>query len=847
MNSKFFKLFLIVFLIQIFITNNLKAQELLYDNGPFTTNTGVGFGGSDVSVMQNVTLGYSTLGYSVNNAGNFRLTDQFTNSAPWYLDYVDVFAYQTGSSVSSTFTSGVVKIWNSDPSSGTAISEFGDFNTNRMILTDFTNCYRVQENASLLDNNRPIMRIRISIGAIIQPGTHWIEWGLTGSLASGPFAPQISILGTGNTGDAKQFNNTGYTGTLTNGVYQVGIPFKIFGSQFVSYSPGPNPICTGSNVTVNFSDPVVRNIANSYTLELSDVNGNFPGTFLTTTVVSASQLSAVIPISTVGGANYKIRTVASSPSENSSPSDFLNVYSAPNAVVASQTDVSCNGGSNGSASVTASGGAGGYTYSWSPSGGTAATATGLSAGIYTVTVTDANGCTATRDFTITQPTALVATAASQTNISCNGGSNGAASINTPTGGAGGYTYNWTPGNPTGDGTTSVTGLTPGTWTCTVTDANNCTTTVDFIITQPTALVATAASQTNVSCNGGSNGAASINTPTGGAGGYTYNWTPGNPTGDGTTSVTGLTPGTWTCTVTDANNCTTAVNFTIIQPTTLVATAASQTNVSCNGGSNGAASINTPTGGAGGYTYNWTPGNPTGDGTTSVTGLTHGTWTCTVTDANNCTTAVNFTITQPTALVATAASQTNISCNGGSNGAASINTPTGGAGGYTYNWTPGNPTGDGTTSVTGLTPGTWTCTVTDANNCTTAVNFTITQPTALVATVASQTNVSCNGGSNGAASINTPTGGAGGYTYNWTPGNPTGDGTTSVTGLTPGTWTCTVTDANNCTTTVDFIITQPTAINFTTTVLSGYDYNTGYSQTIVASGGTGSKTYAVTAG
>ncbi|PXY38655.1 hypothetical protein DMB65_21850, partial [Flavobacterium cheongpyeongense] len=83
--------------------------------------------------------------------------------------------------------------------------------------------------------------------------------------------------------------------------------------------------------------------------------------------------------------------------------------------------------------------------------------------------------------------------------------------------------------------------------------------------------------------------------------------------------------------------------------------------------------------------------------------------------------------------------------------------------------------------------------------------------------------------------------------NWTPGNPTGDGTTSVTGLTPGTWTCTVTDANNCTTAVNFTITQPTAINFTTTVLSGYDYNTGYSQTIVASGGTGSKTYAVTAG
>ncbi|MFL9594409.1 hypothetical protein ACKC5O_20950, partial [Aeromonas schubertii] len=73
------------------------------------------------------------------------------------------------------------------------------------------------------------------------------------------------------------------------------------------------------------------------------------------------------------------------------------------------------------------------------------------------------------------------------------------------------------------------------------------------------------------------------------------------------------------------------------------------------------------------------------------------------------------------------------------------------------------------------------------SCTTSVNFTITQPTALIATALSQTNVSCNGGSNGAASINIPTGGAGGYTYNWTPGNPSGDGTTSVTGLTAGTW------------------------------------------------------------
>ncbi|MEO8236325.1 MAG: T9SS type A sorting domain-containing protein, partial [Flavobacterium sp.] len=131
-----------------------------------------------------------------------------------------------------------------------------------------------------------------------------------------------------------------------------------------------------------------------------------------------------------------------------------------------------------------------------------------------------------------------------------------------------------------------------------------------------------------------------------------------------------------------------------------------------------------------------------------------------------------------------------------------------------------PTGDGTVSVTGLTAGTWTCTVTDANSCTATQSFTVTQPPVISVTPASQTNVSCFGGSNGAATINTPTGGAGGYTYNWTPGNPTGDGTVSVTGLTAGTWTCTVTDANGCTATRAFTVTQAAALDNTVSQASG---------------------------
>ena len=496
------------------------------------------------------------------------------------------------------------------------------------------------------------------------------------------------------------------------------------------------------------------------------------------------------------------------------------------ATAAAQTNVSCNGGSNGSATVSIGGGTPGYTYSWSPSGGTGATATGLAAGTYTATITDANTCQTTQSFTIIESAAISMTAAAQTNVACNGGATGSFTVNPAIGGAGSFTYDWTPGTPTGDGTTTVTGLTAGTYSVTATDANSCTATIAFTITQPTAISVTAASQTNIACNGGATGAAEINAATGGAGGYTYDWTPGTPTGDGTTSVTGLTAGTYTVTVTDANGCTASQAFTVTQPTALAVTPATQTNIACNGGATGAAAINTPTGGAGGYTYDWTPGTPTGDGTTSVTGLTAGTYTVTVTDANGCTADQSFTVTQSTAISVTAASQTNIACNGGSNGAAEINTPTGGTPGYTFDWAPGTPTGDGTTSVTGLTAGTYTVTVTDANGCTADQSFTVTQPTALSVTAASQTNIACNGGTTGAAAINTPTGGAGGYTYDWVPGTPTGDGTTSVTGLTAGTYTVTVTDVNGCTADQSFTVTQPTAISVTASSQTNVACNAG---------------------
>ncbi|PKB17719.1 MBG domain-containing protein [Flavobacterium sp. 5] len=483
-----------------------------------------------------------------------------------------------------------------------------------------------------------------------------------------------------------------------------------------------------------------------------------------------------------------------------------------------QTQVSCNGGSNGTASVTASGGTGTLTYLWSPSGGTAATATGLAAGAYTCTISDDNTCFITKNFTITQPAAITATTA-QTQVSCNGGSNGTASV-TASGGTGTLTYLW---SPSGGTAATATGLAAGAYTCTISDDNTCFITKNFTITQPAAITATTA-QTQVSCNGGSNGTASV-TASGGTGTLTYLW---SPSGGTAATATGLAAGAYTCTISDDNTCFITKNFTITQPAAITATTA-QTQVSCNGGSNGSASV-TASGGTGTLTYSW---SPSGGTAATATGLAAGAYTCTISDDNTCFITKNFTITQPAAITATTA-QTQVSCNGGSNGTASV-TASGGTGTLTYSW---SPSGGTAATATGLAAGAYTCTISDDNTCFITKNFTITQPAAITATTA-QTQVSCNGGSNGSASV-TASGGTGTLTYSW---SPSGGTAATATGLAAGAYTCTISDDNTCFITKNFTITQPAAITATTaqTQVSCNGGSNG-SASVTASGGTGTLTY-----
>jgi gliding motility-associated-like protein len=444
------------------------------------------------------------------------------------------------------------------------------------------------------------------------------------------------------------------------------------------------------------------------------------------------------------------------------------------------TQATC-GNTNGTATVTAGGGTLPYTYLWTPTNQTNATATGLSAGTYTATVTDNNGCIVTSTIIVTNSGGITPTMGPQTNILCNGGT--ASATVSVVGGTGPYTYAWV---PNGGSNATGTGLTAGSYTVNVTDANGCTALATIIITEPTAIVPTISASANVLCNGGSTGSATVSA-VGGTGPYTYAWT---PSGGSLATATGLSAATYTVTVTDANGCDETTSVIIGQPAAItLVTGATQTTC---GGNTGTTTV-TANGGTPAYTYLWTPSN---NSNATATGLTAGVYTITVTDANGCTQTSAAVVTTTGGLTVTT-STTGISCFGGSDGTATA-IPSNGTAPYTYAWL---PSGGTNVTATGLSLGTYTVSVTDANGCLGTATATITQPTAVTAScTATQTACSSNTGT----TTVTPGGGTPGYDYVW---NPSGITTATATGLSAGIYTVTVTDANGCTQTSTATVTS----------------------------------------
>ncbi len=485
--------------------------------------------------------------------------------------------------------------------------------------------------------------------------------------------------------------------------------------------------------------------------------------------------------------------------------------------ISSTGSVTCAGGNNGFAVVTPGGGTGAYSYSWSPSGGTGSNASSLTAGVYIVTVKDANLCTATATATILQPTPL-STTLTTTNVKCNGACDGTANI-AFSGGAGTTTFLWQPGLQSGN---SVSNLCAGNHTVVITSNGICTTSLTFTLSEPTALTAVA-SATNSNC-GQANGRVCV-VVGGGTAPYTDIWNNGVTT----LCANNIVAGAYTHTVTDANGCTAVATGLVNDIAGPVVSILNSTPVKCFSGMDGTATA-TITGGVTPYTISWTGTQAAPNTTTNPVNFGAGAHAINVTDAAGCIGTASVNITEPTQLVSAIGSFTNVTCNGLSNGGATM-LVNGGTAPYNYTWTPSAQT---SSVLVNVTANTYTGHVSDANGCVTSQQVTITQPQAMVLTASSFTNITCFGANNGQIST-TIQGGTPFYTYNWTPTVTAPGGV--VTGLAPAIYTLTAVDQNSCSINASFNITEPAVLTSTYTSLPATCGLSNGSATVTVGGGT----------
>ncbi|WP_425412738.1 SdrD B-like domain-containing protein, partial [Lewinella cohaerens] len=561
-------------------------------------------------------------------------------------------------------------------------------------------------------------------------------------------------------------------------------------------------VCAGTEVTLmgNPTGTVASanpgdGIAGYIWSPLNDVNNAFSFTESATFTANAD-------------GNYQVIVFANSGCTDTA---FVNIAIANPIVLtgSSSSDADCNGAATGSITLNVAGGTGNYVYDWGDLAGTndPADRTNLTAETYTVTVSDDGGCSAIQSFTINQPTVLMAVADS---VAVCGGESGTLTV-MASGGVTPYTYQWSDGGGTDASATYTQTEIARSYTVTVTDANGCeTTAVGRLTVLP--LAAFDLTEDTLICAG-----ETVTLETSNlfiyVGGplttVTFDWNTGEDTP--TIDVTPASTQTYTVTVTVTYDfsedeqliCQGEESVTVTVAPNVVIDADNTTviDADCNGSSTGSIDLivtsGTPT-----YIYSWTgPDGFTAD-VEDISGLAAGTYTVVVTDQNGCSDTEIFTITEPTVLAIdmTGSTTEDSDCNESAVGAIDL-VVAGGTTPYTYLWNTGATSED----LSSLIAGMYTVTVTDDQGCTDEATFTIEEPT-LLEVSATKTDETC-AMANGTIDV-TVNGGTSPYTYAWNDGDTTED----RSDLAPGTYTITVTDANNCTATTSItIIADPVPI------------------------------------
>lgn len=472
------------------------------------------------------------------------------------------------------------------------------------------------------------------------------------------------------------------------------------------------------------------------------------------------------------------------------------------------TNATCFGFSDGSINAIVNGGTPPRTNSWvGPNGFTSTQEdiSGLAAGMYTLTVTDANGCQRSRDYNVQESDEISVDETVQ-DVLCAGDSNGSIEISI-SGGVSPFDVEWT--GPAGFSSTDqdIFNIEAGEYTLEVTDSQNCTEVFTYTVGE-TFILDLTAEVTDVSCFGDSDGSIDA-TVSGGSEPYTVSWT--GPAGftDANLDISDLIAGDYTVTVEDANGCEINSTFTVGSPDELFANA-SVNDVLCFGDDNGEAFIS-PSGGNPPYTVSWIGPNGFTSGATTITDLAPGTYEVVVTDALGCTSTDSVEVLEPEEIVIDI-DQTQPNClvdDGQLTASATGGTV---AADYTYQWLNDAGVQVGTSpTITGLAPDEYTVIITDDNGCSREETVELTRITFNLS--ASLQNISCFGETDGVIAIS-PSSGTPPFTYSWTGPNGFTDTGSSITGLEEGTYQVTITDDAGCILTTQYAINEPDTISFT---------------------------------
>ncbi len=505
------------------------------------------------------------------------------------------------------------------------------------------------------------------------------------------------------------------------------------------------------------------------------------------------------------------------------------------ALNANQTNVSCQGGNDATIDLMVTGGAAPYTYDWDNDGAEDPDndnqdLNSLTAGNYSVTVSDANGCTANLSLSITEPTAL-SCSASAIDALCHDSATGSIT-SLASGGTAPYEFSLNGGawQPSG----AFTNLAAGNYNIGVRDANLCVSLCNATVDEPELLTCTVTGTDLTDC-AVTDGTITAS-PMGGTAPFTYSIDGGTfgPSG----SFSGLMAGSHTITIKDDNDCTTTCSMTLDAPSAPMCSIASQVDIACFDESTGVINVS----GLGGETpYEYSINNVDYQASNSFSGLAAGTYNLYIRNASSpmCVSMCATTLSQPTDLICDHIT-TNVSCFGGDDGSVIIDAD-GGVTPYEYSlggpWQPG-------ISFTGLTAGVYTATIRDDNGCTTTCMVSIMEPSALTCTLVS-TDALCIGTSTGTITA-TGAGGVPGYEYSLN--NGPWQTSSSFTDLPAGSHSVTIRDSQDCVSSCSVTINEPTALSCTLskTDLSDCDLQDGVI-TVMPLGGTAGYTYSIDGG